>query len=128
MTVIIHNMDTYDYFEVTYTKCYELESKLNASRYVDRWNDLGDKLYRAASRKLDFISIPNHQYIFLKEALGSSIPTPSEIKPLRKEAFDDDKFSPKFEWITKSEDKYKDVPRYDLGSKRVIGFFIPFGV
>jgi hypothetical protein len=129
MTVVIHNSDTSDYIEITRSKCFELESKLNASRYVDRWSDLGDKLYNAGTKKLDLISVPNNQFIFLKTALVSSLPT--DIKPLRKIAFDEDD-SPKFEWAKKDEsksvgDKYKDVPRYDLGSKRVVGFMVPLG-
>jgi hypothetical protein len=88
MSVIINHSGTSEYFEVNHKICFQLEAKLNASRYVDRWSDLGDKLYQAGSGNLDLISIPEHQYLFLKTALTTPHPRPEEVKPLRKVAFD----------------------------------------
>ena len=140
MPVIINHSGTTDYFEVESNICFQLEAKLNASRYVDRWSDLGDKLYRAGSGKLDLISIPEHQYLFLKTALTTPLPRPDEIKPLRKIAFDEldspKRDEPKFEWLKsdtpkrdtpKSDTLKRDIPRYDLGMRKPVGFMVPIG-
>lgn len=123
MTVIINLVDTTEYFEVGNKVCFQLEAKLNASRFVDRWSDLGDKLYQAGSGSLDIISVPEHQYEFLKTALKAPEPRPEDIKPLRKVAFDDE---PKFEWARKSK---SDLKRESLmrksESKKVVGYMIP---
>lgn len=145
--VIINNSGTSEYFEVKPKVCFQLEAKLNASRYVDRWSDLGDKLYRAGSGRLDLISIPEHQYLFLKTALKTPHPRPDTIKSLRKIAFDgidsptrdEPKFEwltkepkktrdePKFEWMAREPKKTSDIPRYDLGSRKPVGFMLPVG-
>ena len=146
MPVIINHSGTTDYFEVESNICFQLEAKLNASRYVDRWNDLGDKLYQAGSGKLDLISVPEHQYLFLKTALTTPLPRPEEVKSLRKVAFDgcdsssrpEPKFTmmstdnrrpePKFTMMTetpKRDTPKRDIPRYDVGSRKVVGFMVP---
>jgi hypothetical protein len=161
MTVIINLVDTTEYFEVGNKVCFQLEAKLNASRFVDRWSDLGDKLYQAGSGSLDLISVPEHQYQFLKTALKAPEPRPEDIKPLRKVAFDDDKPTrpeprftfmasdkptrpeprftfmtsdkptrpePRFTFMASEPRKHvREVPRYDLGSRKVVGFVVPVG-
>ena len=148
--VIVNHSGTINYFEVEAKVCFQLEAKLNASRYVDRWSDLGDKLYQAGLGNLDLISVPEHQYLFLKTALTSPPPRREEVKPLRKVAFDEmempstyrrpePKFTwmtgetsrpePKFTWMTSETSKptaTRHIPRYELGS-RVVGFMVLTG-
>jgi hypothetical protein len=135
MSVTINYSGTSEYFEVKPKVCFQLEAKLNASRYVDRWSDLGDKLYQAGSGNLDLISIPEHQYFFLKTALTTPHPRPEDIKPLRKVAFDGgdspSRPEPKFTWMKSDTSKRdipkRDIPRYDLGTRKPIGFMVPVG-
>jgi hypothetical protein len=123
MTVIINLVDTTEYFEVGNKVCFQLEAKLNASRFVDKWSDLGDKLYRAGSGDLDLISVPEHQYQFLKTALKAPEPRPEDIMSLRKVAFDDE---PKFEWAQKSSSDLKRESRMRKSeSRKVVGYVIP---
>jgi hypothetical protein len=111
MTVIINLVDTTEYFEVENKVCFQLEAKLNASRFVDRWSDLGDKLYRAGSGDLDLISVPEHQYQFLKTALKAPETRPEDTKPLRKVAFDG--YEPSFPLMT-SDKPTRPQPSFPL--------------
>jgi hypothetical protein len=126
MAVIIHNNTSSEHIEITKTNCFELEAKLNASRYVDRWSDLGDKLYQAGSGNLDMISVPQHQYEFLKEELLTKMPKKEDVRSLRKLAFDEEEYLPLDRVV---RERPKDIPQYGSGRdiKHMVAFFVPMG-
>jgi hypothetical protein len=79
--IIINNLENSDYLEIKKSYCYDLEIKINFSKYVNEWKDLMELLNEAKLGKINIINVNNTQFNFIKLALISTLSNNKDENP-----------------------------------------------